>query len=120
MSVRAIRGAIQIDADDADLMRDAVVELMSSILKSNALATEDLISVLFTCTPDLVSDFPAASARAMGLGHVPLLCAVEMAVPGSLPRTIRVLIHCTTSRGQNEISHVYLRGATVLRKDIAQ
>ena len=120
MSVRAIRGAIQIDADDADLMREAVVELMSSILKSNALATEDLISVLFTCTPDLVSDFPAASARTMGLGHVPLLCAVEMAVPGSLPRTIRVLIHCTTSLGQNEISHVYLRGATVLRKDIAQ
>ena len=120
MSVRAIRGAIQIEADTADLMREAVVELISSILKSNDLAPEDLISVLFTCTPDLVSDFPAASARAMGLGQVPLLCAVEMAVPGSLPRTIRVLIHCTTSRQQNEISHVYLRGATVLRKDIAQ
>ena len=120
MSVRAIRGAIQIDADDADLMREAVVELMSSILKSNNLNPEDLISVLFTCTPDLVSDFPAASARAMGLGQVPLLCAVEMAVPGSLPRTIRVLMHCVTSLKQSEISHVYLRGATALRKDIAQ
>lgn len=120
MSVRAIRGAIQIDADDAVLMREAVVELMSSILKSNDLVPENLISVLFTCTPDLVSDFPAASARAMGLGQVPLLCAVEMAVPGSLPRTIRVLIHCTTTREQHEITHVYLRGATVLRKDIAQ
>ena len=120
MRVRAIRGAIQIGADNSELMREAVVELMSTILKSNELTNEDLISVLFTCTPDLVSDFPAASARAMGLGQVPLLCAVEMAVPGSLPRTIRVLIHCTTLRTQEEIAHVYLRGASILRKDIAQ
>ena len=120
MSVRAIRGAIQIDADNADQMREAVVELMSAILDSNQLATKDLISVLFTCTPDLVSDFPAASARAMGLGEVPLLCAVEMAVPGSLPRTIRTLIHCESTRSQTEISHIYLRGAAALRKDIAQ
>lgn len=120
MRVRAIRGAIQIDVDSSEHMREAVVELMSTILRSNELTNDDLISVLFTCTPDLVSDFPAASARAMGLGQVPLLCAVEMAVPGSLPRTIRVLIHCTTSRTQEEIAHVYLRGATTLRKDIAQ
>ena len=120
MSVRAIRGAIQIDADSAEEMRAAVVELMSAILEANNLEANDLISVLFTCTPDLVSDFPAASARAMGLGQVPLLCAVEMAVPGSLPRTIRTLIHCETKYGQSEISHIYLRGATALRKDIAQ
>ena len=120
MSVRAIRGAIQIDADSADQIRTAVLELMSAILTANELEPRELISVLFTCTPDLVSEFPAASARAMGLGEVPLLCAVEMAVPGSLPRTIRVLIHCETSRTQSEISHIYLRGATVLRKDIAQ
>jgi chorismate mutase len=120
VSVRAIRGAIQIDADDAEQMRTAVVELMSAILNSNDLKPADLISVLFTCTPDLISDFPAASARAMGLGEVPLLCAVEMAVPGSLPRTIRVMIHCQTNRSQSEVSHIYLRGATVLRKDIAQ
>ena len=120
MTVRAIRGAIQIDRDDPGLMKEAVVELMSEILSSNSLTTKDLISVLFTCTPDLVSDFPAASARSMGLELVPLLCAVEMAVPGSLPRTIRVLVHCNTSLEQNEISHVYLRGAVTLRKDIAQ
>ena len=113
--MRAIRGAIQIDADNPDQMREAVVELMSAILDS-----KDLISVLFTCTPDLVSDFPAASARAMGLGEVPLLCAVEMAVPGSLPRTIRTLIHCESTRSQTEMSHIYLRGAAALRKDIAQ
>ena len=113
MSVRAIRGATQIDEDSSDLMRDAVVELITSILDANGLTSSDLISVLFTCTPDLVSDFPAASARAMGMGQ-------EMAVPGSLPRTIRTLIHCSTERSQNEIAHIYLRGASVLRKDIAQ
>ena len=120
MTVRAVRGAIQIERDDADLMRDAVVELMTAIMNSNSLTSEDLISVLFTCTPDLVSDFPAASARAMGLEKVPLLCAVEMAVPASLPRTIRTLVHCHTPLNQSEISHIYLRGAVVLRKDIAQ
>ena len=101
-------------------MREAVVELMTAIMNSNSLIAEDLISVLFTCTPDLTADFPAASARAMGLGNVPLLCAVEIAVPESLPRTIRVLVHVNTGLSQNEISHIYLRGATVLRKDLAQ
>ena len=120
MTVRAIRGAIQIDRDDALLMKEAVVELMSAIMKANSLATSDLISVLFTCTPDLVSDFPAASARAMGMEKVPLLCAVEMAVAESLPRTIRTLVHCHTGLGQGDVAHIYLRGATVLRKDIAQ
>jgi chorismate mutase len=120
VTVRAIRGAIQIDRDDPDLMRSAVLELMSAILQENDLTPSQLISVLFTCTPDLVSDFPAASARAMGMEKVPLLCAVEMAVPGSLPRTIRTLVHCHTTLEQTEIAHIYLRGAVVLRKDIAQ
>lgn len=120
MSVRAIRGATQIDRDDPAMMKDAVVELMSEILRSNNLKIEDLISVIFTCTPDLTSDFPAASARAMGLGEIPLLCAVEIAVPNSLPRTIRTLVHSETDRSQNQIVHVYLRETTVLRKDLAQ
>ena len=118
--MRGIRGAIQIDRDDPVLMREAVVELMTAIMDSNSLIAEDLISVLFTCTPDLTSDFPAASARTMGLGHIPLICAVEMAVPNSLPRTIRVLVHASTSRSHKDVSHIYLRGATVLRKDLAQ
>jgi chorismate mutase len=120
MAVRAIRGATQIERDDALLMEQAVVELVGEILRANNLKTEDLISVVFTATPDLVSDFPAASARAMGLGEVPLLCAVEIAVPGSLPRTIRTMIHCNTDRAQNQIAHIYLRGTSVLRKDLAQ
>jgi chorismate mutase len=120
VNVRAIRGAIQIDADEPALMKAGVVELLSKILESNRLKPADLISVLFTCTPDLISDFPAASARSMGLEMVPLLCAVEMAVPGSLPRTIRVLVHCDTTLDQTEIAHIYLHGAITLRKDIAQ
>ena len=96
------------------------MELVSKILEANKLNTTDLISLLFTCTPDLVSDFPAASARAMGLEKVPLICAVEMAVPTSLPRTIRLMLHCHTKLNQDQISHIYLRGAVTLRKDIAQ
>lgn len=120
MSVRAIRGATQIERDDPALMQEAVTELVSEILRSNALSIEDLISVIFTATADLTSDFPAASARGMGLGDVPLLCAVEIAVPGSLPRTIRALVHCQSERTTKQINHVYLRGTSVLRKDLAQ
>ena len=120
MSVRGIRGATQIDRDDPLLMQDAVVELMSELMRANGLAAEDLISVIFTVTSDIKSDFPAASARAMGLGDVPLLCSTEIPVPNSLPRTIRVLVHCESTRSQKQIAHIYLRGTTILRKDLAQ
>ena len=120
MAVRAIRGATQVQADTKEDIRDAVVELMNTLLERNNLQNDHLISVLFTATPDLTSDFPAASAREMGLGMVPLICAVEINVPNSLPRTIRALVHCNTDMSASEISHVYLRGASVLRKDIAQ
>lgn len=120
MSVRGIRGATQIEKDDSSLMEAAVVELMSELMRANSLKVGDLISVIFTVTQDLTSDFPAASARAMGLGDVPLLCSTEIPVPGSLPRTIRTLVHCDTTRNQQQIVHVYLRGTAVLRKDLAQ
>ena len=120
MDIRAIRGATQIDRDDPSLMKEAVVELMNEILRANSLESQDLISVIFTATQDLLSDFPAASARAMGLGEVPLLCAVEIPVPGSMPRVIRTLIHCRTARTQKQIAHVYLRGTSQLRSDLAQ
>lgn len=118
--MRAIRGAIQVEEDTKEAIRDAVCELIETILKKNELSPSDLISIFFTSTADLVSDFPAASAREMGLGFVPLICAVEIAVPGSLPRTIRAMVHCSTERRMDEISHIYLRGAAVLRQDIAQ
>jgi len=118
--VRGIRGATQIDRDDASLMQVAVVELMQEIMRANSLEPTDLISVIFTVTSDINSDFPAASARSMGLGDVPLLCSTEIPVPGSLPRTIRVLVHCETERTQKQIAHIYQRGTSVLRKDLAQ
>ena len=120
MAVRGIRGATQIERDDPGLMRVAVMELVTEILRSNALEHEDLISIIFTVTADLKSDFPAASARALGLGEVPLLCATEIPVPGSLPRVIRALVHCQTDRNQRQIAHIYLRGTSVLRQDLAQ
>jgi chorismate mutase len=76
--------------------------------------------VIFTATPDLVCMFPAAAARGLGLGDVPLLCAQEIAVPHALSRVVRVLVHADLDRPRAQISHVYLRGAEVLRQDLAQ
>ena len=120
MAVKGIRGATQLASDSPEEMKEAVTELIGEILRANSLSVSDLISVIFTATQDLVSNFPAASAREMGLGEIPLLCAVEIAVPASLPRTIRVLLHCNTDRTHQQISHVYLRGTSVLRSDLAQ
>ena len=90
------------------------------MLDRNDLSVDDLISIIFTATPDIHSAFPAAAARGLGLGHIPLLCAAEIDVHGALPRVIRVMMHATTSKSLNEISHVYLRGAVALRQDLAQ
>ncbi len=86
----------------------------------NGLTTDDVISVIFTATPDLTAEFPALAARKIGFHDVPLLCATEIDVPGALPRVVRLLMHVDTSRPRSEIQHVYLRGATTLRLDIAQ
>ena len=120
VAVRALRGATCLAADDRDEMHEAVVELVAEMLERNGMSTEDLISVVFTATPDLHSEFPAAAARQLALGDVPLLCAQELDVPGSLPRVVRVLAHAETALARAEIVHVYLRGAEVLRKDLAQ
>jgi chorismate mutase len=101
-------------------MADAVVELLSQVLERNSLSTDDLISVVFTSTPDLRSAFPAAAARTVGIGDVPLLCAQELDVDGALPRVVRVLAHAFLDRPRRDVVHVYLRGAEVLRQDLAQ
>ena len=120
MAVRALRGATCLIADDRDEMHDAVVELLSELLERNAMTTDDLISIVFTATPDLHSEFPAAAARRLGLGDVPLICAQELDVAGALPRVVRVMVHAETALARAQIVHVYLRGAEVLRKDLAQ
>ncbi|WP_436695626.1 chorismate mutase [Geodermatophilus sp. CPCC 205506] len=120
MAVRAIRGATQVDADDREQILDATRELVSAVMERNELDREHVISILFTATPDLVSEFPALAAREIGFGDVPLMCASEIDVPHALPRVLRLMAHVETERPRSEIQHVYLRGAVALRRDIAQ
>lgn len=118
--VRAIRGAIQVDADDRESIIAGTTELVNAIMKRNDLTTDDVISVLFTATPDLTAEFPALAARKLGFHDVPLICCTEIDVPGALPRVVRLMAHIETDRPRTEINHVYLRGAVALRQDIAQ
>jgi chorismate mutase len=118
--VRAIRGAVQVDADDREAILEGTAELVSEVMARNDLVPDDVISVLFTVTPDLTAEFPALAARKIGFHDVPLLCATEIPVPGALPRVVRLMMHVETSRTRSEVQHVYLRGAAALRLDIAQ
>ncbi|MEV4892377.1 chorismate mutase [Nonomuraea sp. NPDC050547] len=118
--VRAIRGAIQVGANTRDAIIEATTELVSTLMERNRLSTDDVISVLFTATPDLTAEFPALAARKLGFHDVPLICCTEIDVPGALPRVVRLMAHVETDRPRGEISHVYLRGAVALREDIAQ
>jgi len=120
VTVRAVRGAVQLDRDEAEHMDERVAELLTAILERNSLTADDLISVWFTATPDLHSDFPAAAARKLGIVDVPLICAQELDVTGAMPRVVRVLAHVETELTKAEITHVYLGAAAALRKDIAQ
>lgn len=120
MSVRAIRGATQVSADDRDEILEAAAELILAVLERNGIDSADLISVIFTATPDLTSEFPAYAARRLGITDVPLLCAQEVDVPGAMPRVVRLLAHVETHQRREEIRHVYLRGAQQLRTDLPQ
>ena len=119
-SVVGLRGAIQVERDEPELIHLAVAALLTEMMTANELAVEDFISVLFTATPDLVSEFPAVGARSIGFGAVPLICASEIAVPGAMPRVIRVLAHVESAQPRSAAKHIYLTGAVALRKDLAQ
>ena len=116
MAVRAVRGAIQVDEDDRQQVLDATTELLHAVLERNGITPDDIISVLFTATPDLTSEFPAYAARQMGFVDVPLMCATEIAVAGAMPRVLRLLAHVETDRPRAEIKHAFLRGAAALRR----
>lgn len=116
--MRAIRGATSLTRDDHVEMGEAVGELVTEMLARNGFITDDVVSVLLTSTKDLVSDFPAAGARAAGFGDVPLMCCAELDIAGALPRVVRVLMHVNTDVPRSQIKHVYLRGTDVLRRDL--
>jgi chorismate mutase len=118
--VRAIRGAVQVDENEREAIVEATAELVAEVMSRNGLVTDDVISVLFTTTPDLTAEFPALAARKTGFQDVPLLCASEIDVPHALPRVIRLMMQVDTPKPRAEIRHVYLRGAKALRLDIAQ
>lgn len=117
--VRGIRGAINVDNNTEAEIIGTARELLIKMAKANHVRKEDIASIFFTLTPDLNAAFPAAAARELGWVEVPLLCAVEVDVPGAMPRCIRVLMHVNTSLSQREIKHIYLREARKLRADLA-
>ncbi len=117
MRLFALRGATTVTVNDAPAILDATEELMVELLGRNRLRNENLVSCIFTLTEDLDAEFPAVAARNLGLSTVPLLCAREVPVPGSLPRVIRVLVHCYAG-DEHEPRHVYLGEARKLRLDL--
>jgi chorismate mutase len=116
--VRGLRGATTLEADTVEQVTARSQELMRQIMVRNDLCEDDIVSVLFTATADVNSAFPATAVREIGFGAVPLLCAAEIAVPGSMPLCIRVLLHVHTTKTKEEIHHVYLHGAQGLRDDL--
>jgi len=118
VALRAVRGAIQVERDEREEVLAASAEMVQAVLERNGLTADDLVSVVFTATPDLTSEFPAYAARQMGIVDVPLLCATEIAVPGAMPRVLRLLAHVETELARSEVRHVYLRGAAALRTDL--
>lgn len=119
MALRAIRGATCLAADDVVEMNDAVAELLTQMISRNEIDESDFVSILFTCTQDITSGFPAVAAREIGFADVPLMCAQEMDVPGSMPRVIRVLAHVDMDAPRAGVRHVFLRGAQTLRRDLS-
>jgi chorismate mutase len=113
----ALRGATTVEADTRDDIKLRTEELLTEIIDRNGLAVDDIVSILFTATPDLRADFPAAAARSLGLSHTPLLCAQEIPVEGAMSRCVRVLIHCYGRPGAAR-HHVYLHEARQLRLDL--
>jgi chorismate mutase len=116
----AVRGATTVEEDSAAAIRERTTEVLEAMLERNAITPDDLVSIVFTATPDLVSEFPAVAARSLGLAQTPLLCSQEIPVTGSVPRCIRVLMHAYSARPRDEIRHAYLHGARQLRTDLPE
>ncbi|HET6560845.1 MAG TPA: chorismate mutase [Marmoricola sp.] len=120
MRVRAIRGATQLDEDTRDHMLERVAEMVTDVMEANDLGLDDFISIIFTATSDLHSEFPAYAARRLGFVDVPLICSRELEIDGSMPRVVRMMAHVETHMARSEVTHVYLHGAANLRRDLSR
>ena len=120
MAVRAVRGATQLEEDSREHMLDRVAELVSDVMAANALTVDDFISIIFTATSDLTSEFPAYAARQLGFSDVPLVCARELEFEGSRARVVRLMAHVETDLARADVTHVYLHGAANLRRDLTR
>ncbi len=120
MYVRAIRGAITVEHNDANEIIEATKELLCVIINKNEIEQDDIASVIFTITRDLDAAFPALAARQIGWTSVPLICSYEIDVVGSLKSCIRVLMHVNTEKSNKDMKHIYLKGARVLRPDLVE
>jgi chorismate mutase len=118
--VRAVRGATTVDVDTREHLLERTRELIDAVLQRNTLQSDDLISILFTMTPDLHAAFPAEAARLGGITDVPLMCAQELAIEPSIPRCIRLMAHIYTTKSPSELRHVYLHDARQLRTDLPE
>jgi chorismate mutase len=116
--VRALRGAITLDGDTRDQVIEKTAQLLQTMLERNEVGKADLISIVFTATDDVKSEFPAAAARSIGISDIPLLCARELDVEGAIGRCVRVLMHLYTEKDPSALRHVYLEGAVPLRTDL--
>jgi chorismate mutase len=117
VKLRALRGAITVEKNEENAILDATEELVRELMERNSVTQDDMVSCIFTCTPDLNAQFPAVAARRLGLNAVPLMCACEMDVPNAMPRVIRMMLHCYADPA-TEARHVYLRDAVELRRDL--
>lgn len=118
--VRGLRGATTVAVDTKPEVMEATAELVKAMMERNGVERDDLVTIIFTATPDITSEFPAAAARSIGIVDVPLLCACEMNVEGAVPKVIRILMHIYTEKSLSELRHVYLRDAQPLRTDLTQ
>ena len=117
--VRAVRGAITVEENTKESILSATQELLEKIISDNGIEHDDLIQIIFTLTPDLDAVFPAAAARKMGITDVPLMCMSEIPVKGALNKCVRILLEMNSEKTLHDIKHIYLKGAKVLRPDLA-
>ena len=117
---RGVRGATTVESNDRDEILTATRQLLAMMIRLNEIQATDVASAIFSCTHDLNAEFPALAARQLGWLDVPLICTHEVNVPGSPPCCIRILLHWNTTKPQNDIQHVYIKGATKLRPDLSE